>query len=90
MSDREGQLETLLTDVCLCARNLLRHPTRSGARSQLRRACDRRDEFYKAEQAQRRLGALHPDNPPEHWDEAGSSAPETQQERVIRQPFKDD
>ena len=90
MSERETHLESLLTDLCICARNVLRHPTRAVARSHLRRACDRRDEFYKVERARNRLGDLHPDRPPEPLGEGEPPAPEAGPERVIRQPFRDD
>ena len=87
MNDRANQVESLLTDLRICARNVLSHPSRALARGQLRRACDRCDAFYKAEQAGRRFTELDPCKPL-HVEEP--PMPDKQPAPGPRLPYKDD
>lgn len=57
---REEQLETLLSDLAIQARNFLGQPRNAIARAELRRACDRQAAFMKLEAAERELLANAP------------------------------
>lgn len=87
MADRCDQVESLLTDLRICARNVLRNPTRALARGQLRRACDRCDAFYMAEQSERRFADLDPCKP---LDVEAQPLPEGHPAPAARLPYKDD